>query len=659
MKFERQGISDAELRALYRELVYPRLIEEKMLVLLRQGKISKWFSGIGQEAISVGAAMALHQDEYLLPMHRNLGMFTARGVPFRRLFSQWQGKENGFTKGRDRSFHFGTNPYHMVGMISHLGPQLGVADGIALGSVLKNEKKVTFVVTGDGGTSEGDFHEALNVAAVWDLPVIFCIESNGYGLSTPSSEQYKCSQLSDRALGYGMKSVRIDGNNILEVYATLRSLAEEMRQDPKPVLVECLTFRMRGHEEASGVKYVPQDLFDAWKQKDPIDQYGNWLHNEAIMPKEEQEQIRLKLKETIDSDVLAVFDEPELPGNRTESLYDVYAPYSAVPMQPQNPETKPMRIIDAVRSALELALEKHPQLILMGQDIGTYGGVFKATDGLLDIAGAERVRNTPLCESAILSAALGLSIKGMKAMVEMQFADFVSSGFTAVVNNLAKTHWRWGQTADVVVRMPTGAGVAAGPFHSQSNEAWFFHTPGLKIYYPSNAYDAKGLLLTAFEDPNPVMFFEHKALYRAQEEQVPTSYYTLPEGKANLCSKGEKLSLISYGMGVVKALECLSDFPENTIEIIDLRTLVPLDYDTVFQSVKKTGRALVLHEATDLGGIGADLASKIQEACFQWLDAPVKRLSADNTPVPFAPALEQAFLPWNRLSNTIEELLSW
>lgn len=659
MKFDRQGISDAELRALYRELVYPRLIEEKMLVLLRQGKISKWFSGIGQEAISVGAAMALHQDEYLLPMHRNLGMFTARGVPFRRLFSQWQGKENGFTKGRDRSFHFGTNPYHMVGMISHLGPQLGVADGIALGSVLKNEKKVTFVVTGDGGTSEGDFHEALNVAAVWDLPVIFCIESNGYGLSTPSSEQYKCSQLSDRALGYGMKSVRIDGNNILEVYATLRSLAEEMRQDPKPVLVECLTFRMRGHEEASGVKYVPQDLFDAWKQKDPIDQYGNWLHNEAIMPKEEQEQIRLKLKETIDSDVLAVFDEPELPGNREESLYDVYAPYSAVPMQPQKPETKPMRIIDAVRSALELALEKHPQLILMGQDIGTYGGVFKATDGLLDTAGAERVRNTPLCESAILSAALGLSIKGMKAMVEMQFADFVSSGFTAVVNNLAKTHWRWGQTADVVVRMPTGAGVAAGPFHSQSNEAWFFHTPGLKIYYPSNAYDAKGLLLSAFEDPNPVMFFEHKALYRAQEEQVPTSYYTLPEGKANLCSQGEKLSLISYGMGVVKALECLSDFPENTIEIIDLRTLVPLDYDTVFQSVKKTGRALVLHEATDLGGIGADLASKIQEACFQWLDAPVKRLSADNTPVPFAPALEQAFLPWNRLSNTIEELLSW
>jgi len=659
MKFERQGISDAELRALYKELVFPRLIEEKMLVLLRQGKISKWFSGIGQEAISVGAAMALQQEEYLLPMHRNLGMFTARGVPFRRLFSQWQGKENGFTKGRDRSFHFGSNEFHMVGMISHLGPQLGVAAGIALASLLDNEKKATLVVTGDGGTSEGDFHEALNVASVWDLPVIFIIESNGYGLSTPSSEQYRCAQLTDRALGYGMKSVRMDGNNILEVYSTLRSLAEELRNNPKPVLIECLTFRMRGHEEASGTKYVPKDLFEFWKEKDPIDQYGLWLHEQGIMPSKEQKEIRKELKESIDADVLAVFDEPELSGDRALSLNDVYAPHSFKSNEPQSKETKPSRMIDAVRNAMELALDKHPNLILMGQDIGVYGGVFKATEGLLESSGPERVRNTPLCESAIVSAALGLSIKGKKAMVEMQFADFVSSGFTAVVNNLAKSHWRWGQNADVVVRMPTGAGVAAGPFHSQSNEAWFFHTPGLKIYYPSNAYDAKGLLLTAFEDPNPIMFFEHKALYRAQEEQIPTGYYTIPEGKAKICAQGEKISLISYGMGVVKALECLPNFPENTIEIIDLRTLVPLDYDAVFQSVKKTGKALVLHEATDLGGIGADLAAKIQEACFQWLDAPVKRLSADDTPVPFAPNLEQSFLPWNRLQYTLEELLSW
>lgn len=659
MKFERQGISDAELRALYRELVYPRLIEEKMLVLLRQGKISKWFSGIGQEAISVGAAMALQPEEYLLPMHRNLGMFTARGVPFRRLFSQWQGKENGFTKGRDRSFHFGSNQFHIVGMISHLGPQLGVADGIALASVLDRDKKVTLVVTGDGGTSEGDFHEALNVASVWDLPVLFCIESNGYGLSTPSSEQYRCAQLSDRAQGYGMKSVRIDGNNILEVYSTLRSLAEELRKDPKPVLVECLTFRMRGHEEASGTKYVPQDLFDFWKEKDPIEQYGNWLNQQKIMPLKEQEDIRLDLKESIDADVLAVFEEPELSADRALSLQDVYAPFEFHSYEPLGSETKAMRMIDAVRSALELALEKHKNLILMGQDIGAYGGVFKATEGLIDLAGPERVRNTPLCESAIVSAALGLSIKGKKAMVEMQFADFVSSGFTAVVNNLAKSHWRWGQNADVVVRMPTGAGVAAGPFHSQSNEAWFFHTPGLKIYYPSNAYDAKGLLLTAFEDPNPVMFFEHKALYRAQEEQVPSGYYTIPEGNAKVCSHGDKISIISYGMGVVKALDCIPNFPENTLEIIDLRTLVPMDYNTVFNSVKKTGRALVLHEATDLGGIGADLAAKIQESCFKWLDAPVKRLSADDTPVPFAPNLEHSFLPWHRLQNTIQELLSW
>jgi len=659
MKFERQGISDAELRSLYRELVYPRLIEEKMLVLLRQGKISKWFSGIGQEAISVGAAMALQQYEYLLPMHRNLGMFTARGVPFRRLFSQWQGKENGFTKGRDRSFHFGTNEYRMVGMISHLGPQLGVADGIALASQLKKENKVTFVVTGDGGSSEGDFHEALNVASVWDLPVIFCIESNGYGLSTPSSEQYRCEKLIDRAIGYGMEAIQIDGNNILEVYSSLRKIAENIRQSPRPVLVECLTFRMRGHEEASGTKYVPQELFDAWKEKDPIDQYGSWLDQQGIMSKIEQENIRKELKQGIDLDVQSVFDEPELMPDRQLSIQDVFCPTEHKEQLPSMDSTKPMRMIDAIRDAMDLAMERHPDLVLMGQDIGTYGGVFKATEGLIEKYGADRVRNTPLCESAIVSAALGLSIKGMKGMVEMQFADFVSSGFTAVVNNLAKTHWRWGQAADVVVRMPTGAGVAAGPFHSQSNEAWFFHTPGLKIYYPSNAFDAKGLLLTAFQNRNPVMFFEHKALYRSQEEEIPSGYYTLPEGQARICAEGEKISVITYGMGVPKTLACLSHFKDNSIEVIDLRTLVPLDWNTVFTSVKKTGRALVLHEATDLGGIGADLAAKIQEHCFRWLDAPVKRISADDTPVPFAPALEEAFLPWSRLKDGIQELLLW
>ncbi len=663
MEYKRGSLSNDELIHLYESILWPRMIEEKMLVLLRQGKISKWFSGIGQEAIAVGATLAMDPTEWIMPLHRNLGVFTSRKMPLTNLFKQWQGDRSSYSKARERSFHFGSKAHHVCGMISHLGPQLAIADGVALAYQQRGQLKASMAFTGDGGTSEGDFHEALNVAAVWNLPVIFIIENNGYGLSTPTNEQYKCDHLVDRAKGYGMEGIRIDGNNILEVYQTVKGVRDYCINQQKPYLIECDTFRMRGHEEASGVKYVPKHLMETWSLKDPIKNYEQFLVQENVLTEMQVADIRNRFKELMEVDLRKAMEPEIFEPSISDELIDVFAPVpeNTIPdfSLVETTQKTNKRFIEAISDALRQSMEKYPEMIIMGQDIAEYGGAFKITEGFVDQFGKQRIRNTPICESAIVGAALGLSMEGMKSVVEMQFADFVTVAFNQIVNNLAKMHYRWGQNVDVVVRMPTGGGVGAGPFHSQSNEAWFTHVPGLKVVYPSNPTDAKGLLIAALAEPNPVLYFEHKALYRSVEEEIPDAMYQIEIGKAHIVKEGSDATIITYGMGVLWAKAYQQAHADQSIYILDLRTLAPLDYTAIELAVKATGKLMLLHEDNLTGGIGGEISAWVAEHCFEHLDAPIMRCASLDTPIPFNKTLEKQYMANDRLEEMMGKLLNY
>ena len=659
MKFDITDINKSVLVDLYQKMLKSRMIEEKMITLLRQGKISKWFSGIGQEAISTGITSALNKDEFILPMHRNLSVFTSRDIPLKRLFAQWQGKEDGFTKGRDRSFHFGTIEYNIVGMISHLGPQMGVACGIALSEKLKKTGKVCAVFIGDGGTSQGDFHEALNLASVWKLPVIFAIENNGYGLSTPANEQYAIEDLADRGASYGIESHIVDGNNIIDVYRILSKVSKSIRNDPKPILLEFKTFRIKGHEEASGQEYIENSLIDQWAKKDPIKNYEKFLLKEKIISNDSIKKTRNKIAKEIDINWKDANSLPEVNFNQQKELLDVFKDNKATIIDNNTNSSENIRFVDSIKNGIDEAMEEHDNLVIMGQDIAEYGGVFKITEGLIDKYGKNRVFNTPLCESSILSASYGMSIGGFKTIVEMQFSDFISSGFTSIVNLIAKSNYRWSQNSDIVVRMPCGGGVGAGPFHSQTNEVWFTKVPGLKIVYPAFPSDAKGLLHSSIDDPNPVLFFEHKNLYRTIREDVKKDRYTLELGKGKIRQVGDNLTVVTYGMGVHWILDLLKDYNKAQIEVIDLNSLVPWDKDLVFNSVKKTGKVLLLQEDSQFSGFMGEISRCISEEIFEYLDAPIVRVGSLDTTIPFAKDLEKGYMAQSRLKERLDYLLNY
>ena len=656
------GLDTDRMRRLYRALLLPRLIEEKALLLLRQGRLSKWFSGMGQEAIAVGVTFALEADDWILPMHRNLGVFTTRSLDLGRLFRQLFGKDGGFTKGRDRTFHFGLLEKRIVGMISHLGATVPVADGLALAAQLRGERRVAATFSGDGGTSEGDFHEAVNLAAVWKLPVLFVIENNQYGLSTPVSEQYACADLADRGIGYGIPGVVVDGNDVLAVVEAVGRAAVRARNGDGPTLLEFKTFRMRGHEEASGTDYVPQHLFEEWGRKDPLARFEQWLLTRGLLDEATRDKLRADLKPVIDTLVDEALAAPDPVSSAERELADVYAPSALVVSEPEpSAGAAERRYVDAIQDGLREVMRRRRETILMGQDIAEYGGVFKVTEGFVEEFGKARVRNTPIIESGAVGAALGLALDGFRPMIEMQFGDFITCGFNQIVNNLAKTHYRWGAAVPVVVRVPVGGGTGAGPFHSQNVEAWFTHVAGLKVVAPATPSDAKGLLTAAFEDGNPVLYLEHKLLYRSARERVPSGWYTLPLGQARVAREGTDATIVTYSVGVTWAIEAAERMAAEgrEVEVIDLRTLLPWDRETVLQSVRKTGRALVLHEAPMTGGFGGELAAVIGAEAFDALDAPVSRVGALDTPVPFSKALEEVFSARARVLPALRELLAY
>ncbi len=706
---------DTQRLARYAFMRLAREFDARFEAMLLTGRVSKWYSAIGNEAVTVAAGLALEPGDVLCSLHRDVGAILgfyldpARAFPgfgfgepdgrrpdpeelFYRLACQMLGRADGFSRGVERSYHYGyfapEEGILHLGMISHLGAMIPVAAGCAFALKSRGSDRVAINFIGEGGTSTGDFHEGLNLAAVWKLPLVLVVENNRYAFSTPARLQYACLQLSDRGPGYGIAAETVDGNDADSMARALGRAIARARTGQGPSLVEAMVGRLRGHAEGDGsMKVVPESELELYRSQDPVPSYAHRLEVEGAIDGPTRGQLDGRAKELVERAIEralaaahpdpSVALRPVFADQRGASLLPPPAPLQvstepgepvpdeeplspAVPLAEEAPAAMaaftgaaatPLAAgestyLDALHSALVEEMERDASVVLLGQDIGAFEGAFRVTRGL-QACWPERVLDTPISESGTLGLAAGAALLGYTPVVEMQFADFVSCGFNQIVNVMAKLFYRFERPCPVVVRLPAGGGVGAGPFHSQNPEAWFTHVAGLKVVCPAGAADAKGLLKAAIRDPNPVLFLENKFLYRRIKEVLPEGDHVVPLGVARVARQGRDLTLIGYGASTWTALEAAEALATEGVEaeVVDLRTLIPFDEETVLTSVRKTSRAIVVHEAQTTGGFGAEVAARIGERGFAWLDAPVARLGYPERPSPYARVLEQELLP--------------
>lgn len=630
-----------------------RMIEERANELYHRDDspiVGRVYTGRGQEAISVGASYALDDDDVIAPLYRDLGALLVRGVTTRELFCQYMGRANSSNRGKDSGIHIGDRDRGIVSMISNLAASVPVAAGLGLMFALKDEPRVAMTFFGDGATAHGSFHEGINFAAAHRLPVVFILENNQWALSTPANRHNALDVLADRAAGYGIPGERVDGNDVLAVYDAACSAVQRARRGDGPTLIEAVTMRMEGHSTTDPAQYVPDEMYAAWEEEDPIARFRQFLVDQEVLDEERDANIEQKLRDEIEEAVEYAEASDVLPAEAAaEGVFAVNETVSkSVPADALHNAAE-LSYRGAIRDALRVALASDERVFLLGEDI-EYGGVYGVTKDILDDFGPHRIVDTPIAETAIVGAATGAALFGMRPVAEIQFADFIAPAMDELVNMTAKYHYRTEWPVPLVIRTPAGAIIeshgSTGPFHSQSPEAWFVHTPGIKVVVPATAYDAKGLLLAAIEDPNPVLFLEQKALYNLREP-VPDGYYTLPLGEAAVRREGRDLSIITYGAMVQESLDAADVLAGEGVdaEVVDLRTLVPLDREAVLATSRKTGKILVVHEANLSAGVGGEIAALIAQHAFEWLDGPVTRVAAPDTPTPSAKSLAEYWYP--------------
>ncbi|MBN92766.1 MAG: dehydrogenase [Deltaproteobacteria bacterium] len=683
------------LEHLLRHLLTARAVEERCIRMVKQGIQPKFFSAWGNEATAVGTAAALDRDDVLVPMHRSLGAHLVRGHSLDEIFLQAFLKDDSHTRGRDTGLHLGAAGTNIIGMISPLGSMNTVAAGIAMAEQLMGQETVVLAYIGDGGTSTGVFHEAMNFIGVRQLPVVTVIENNQWAFGTPNELQFGCETLADRGPAYGMPSVRIDGTDVRAVYEATKEAVHRARAGQGPALIESLTMRMRGHAEHDDMAYVPDEMVDEWGQRDPVTQYLQWLRDGNHLPELDVDALRASIEQEVleASDRARAASDPNpasaLTGvfhetadgkkpDRSNSSVSV-APTSEVvgeraaetasrlgegrTVEPIPTPGTEVSYIDAIRHCLHHHLQSDPRTVLLGQDIGLMGGAFRATRGLSEQFGPQRVVDTPISEGAIIGGCIGLAIRGLRPVAEMQFADFVCSTFNELVNNAGTFRYRIGVGVPMVVRLPSAGGIGAGPFHSLNPEAWFAHSPGLKVVVPSTVEDAWGLLNTAIDDEDPVLFLEQKYYYRRAKGPLPDPEHRVPLGCARKARAGKDATVVTWGVGLDRSLEAADSLAARgvgDVEVLDLRSIVPWDKEAISQSVRQTSRLLVVHEARNTCGFGSEIAAWAAEELFEWLDAPVRRVTGADVPTPSHKELEKVTTPQTPdVIAALEELLGW